>query len=457
MGLETISFSSSYHTGITDLNVVEEFYIPALRESISYDRISGYFSSSTLASAGVGIAGLVENNGKMRLITSHSFTTADADFLSKVFDNKGFEDQILKEFEDSINLGSSLADSFKQYNFSAMCWLLKNNYLEIKIVVPSAKIKDNPVAETIDKYHPKLGIFKDEQGNNVAFSGSINETYAGWNINIENFDVYRSWVLGNDEFINSKIEIFDKFWKGDIGPNWVVLDLPKAVKESIISKYAPEDFPIKPKFESKISKSFELRDYQKAAVDAWIKNSRVGILEMATGTGKTRTAYACYEDSIMQGPLLTVIVTPYQHISEQWASVFQEENPIFVDSANEWRSKLLLIRQEAGKAKLKNITLVALIHTAKSKEFVDYMEEIRNNYINMLLIVDEAHWAGAPTTVTCLYPFANFRLGLSATPNRYFDDLGSNILFKYFEKSVYELDINNALKIVDSSGNKILS
>jgi hypothetical protein len=42
-------------------------------------------------------------------------------------------------------------------------------------------------------YHAKVGIIKDAGQNRLAFSGSINETAAGWRKNSETFHVYCSW------------------------------------------------------------------------------------------------------------------------------------------------------------------------------------------------------------------------------------------------------------------------
>lgn len=57
---------SSYDTIQDDLLV--DFYIPVLEHAKRYDRISGFFSSTSLAIAARGIAGLIRNKGKMRLL-----------------------------------------------------------------------------------------------------------------------------------------------------------------------------------------------------------------------------------------------------------------------------------------------------------------------------------------------------------------------------------------------------
>ncbi|MBS7622870.1 hypothetical protein KEJ39_04245 [Candidatus Bathyarchaeota archaeon] len=48
--------------------IAREFYIPVLREAIRYDRATGYFSVESLVHAASGVAGLIRNQGRMRLI-----------------------------------------------------------------------------------------------------------------------------------------------------------------------------------------------------------------------------------------------------------------------------------------------------------------------------------------------------------------------------------------------------
>ena len=49
--------------------IVQDFYIPLLSRAKSYDRAVGFFSSSVLIELSRGLINLVNNGGKMRLIT----------------------------------------------------------------------------------------------------------------------------------------------------------------------------------------------------------------------------------------------------------------------------------------------------------------------------------------------------------------------------------------------------
>ncbi len=95
-------------------------------------------------------------------------------------------------------------------HFEILSWLIANGYLDIKIAVP---LKNNRIPEEshtqLDPYHifhEKVGIFTDSQGDQLAFSGSNNESLSGWERNVESFHVYCSWEGGRDsERVNEEL------------------------------------------------------------------------------------------------------------------------------------------------------------------------------------------------------------------------------------------------------------
>ena len=69
MGLLTeLDWRTSYRHEDGDL--IALFYNPALACAVQYDRMTGYFSADALALASRGIAALIANDGRMRLIAS---------------------------------------------------------------------------------------------------------------------------------------------------------------------------------------------------------------------------------------------------------------------------------------------------------------------------------------------------------------------------------------------------
>ncbi len=444
----------SYDSGFGDFDVVNNFYSPVLEQSTRYDRVAGYFSSRVFASAARGVAGLVRNGGKMRLITSHSFTPRDTASIQEYFSDENISNELINDFLKSYQELGSLTSSIAKSHIAAMCWMLREGYLEIRVVVPNTADLSSISPEDFDKFHPKFGLFYDNENQCIAFSGSVNETEGAWKRNIENFDVYQSWTQGESKWITPKVERFEKLWNGDLTGKWRTIDLPTAVKDKIISDYAPTDFPTDLEGTNN-DNQYNLRYYQKDAVAAWIDSSRIGILEMATGTGKTRTAKACIASTIELGSLLSIVIAPYQHICDQWQKELSEFEPLMISS--NWRKKLAEAHTEVSLGRRKNLTLVAVKNTAGSEDFVNAIREMYSDFDNTLLVGDEVHWLGASAFRPALISEANFRLGLSATPARYFDEEGTDYLVEYFGGSVFKLSLGDALKITNQDGDRILS
>jgi superfamily II DNA or RNA helicase len=448
-----IDFRLTYQSGTKASDVMQEFYIPVLGLTKNYDRVAGYFSSATFANSARGVAGLVRNGGRMRMVTSHAFTFSDVDVLQDFFNSPELAENLISSFKESFLKMGNLADTMERNHIEAMCWMLKENILEIKVVIPKSADLRKLSPDELEKFHPKFGIFEDHAGNQLCFAGSINETASAWSKNIENFSVFPSWIPGRSDYIPDHKRMFSDYWRGINDENWITLDLPAAVKEKLVEDYAPADFPAgldspKPKVPA------YLRSYQREAVDAWIKNNCKGILEMATGTGKTRTAKECIAYSLSQGKTLTLVVVPYQHIGEQWMKELKDFDPIFI--TGNWRNRLDDLSLDVTLGRRRNVTLVAVKNTASKSDFVNLLEGMHQEFDHVLFIGDEVHWLGARTFSPALIDFADYRLGLSATPNRYFDEEGTDLLFDYFDSIVYELPISKALTLKDEKGMPIL-
>jgi superfamily II DNA or RNA helicase len=444
-----------YNPGLRGDDVLGDFFVPTLRNSIAYERVAGYFSSTVIASAARGIAGLVENGGKIRLVTSHAFTPSDHLTLGKIIDEEAFAESLMAEFEENLSTSSGMAGAFGKNHLAAMCWLLANELLEIRVVVPSnSKEIDDP--RSIDLFHPKFGILQDQDGDEVVFAGSLNESTNGWLRNAENLSVYRSWVDGQEGYVLDYKESFRKYWENDGLDGWTCIALPDAVKSRLVKDFAPAD---KPDFanldleESSPDAEDGLRNYQRDAVNKWVASNYVGTLMMATGSGKTRTAKACIRQAETLGSLLTVVVAPYQHICDQWSAELAELNPIEIQGSG-WRAALNEKRNSAKMGRLPKLTLITVKNTASSKDFIDVLNDLREFFDHFLFIGDEVHWLGATTFQKSLNENADLRLGLSATPQRYFDPEGTEVLQKYFGgEPIFEFSLRDALnwKLPDGS------
>ena len=460
--LSKIPLKSVYDTEVD--NVVDKFYIPMLSNCESYDRLSGFFRSSVLSASSKGIVELIKNHGHMRLVCSPFLNASDAEALNRCFnDPLGFEktlsDIMLKELTtEFLNNDSS----------QAMAWLVLNRYLDIHIVVvrdSNGMILASDNEKQTGLFHSKVGIFKDELGNIVSFSGSINESYSGLVENIEEFDVFCSWKIGNDEHIYPHIDKFERYWTIGKRHRSETITLPEAVKREWV-KNAPSDYKDLKLFK-KSSRKFELREYQKTAIDAWAENNYCGIFNMATGTGKTITAIFAVKklQTVINGKHVLIVAVPYQHlIKNPWADSLDKfmfkgkEDYSLIEAfgdSNKWKRVGLQFVPDYQLGLIKTVVILTTYDTLYSENFIDLVDKFRGKKI---LIADEVHNAGADIYRNGLREEYEYRLGLSATPARYLDDEGTDYIYKYFKKEVYTFSLRDAInKINPDTGETFLT
>ena len=452
--LQDLSLKSSYESKTDEL--VQDFYIPALSCAVSYDRIAGFFSSWSLSIAAEGLAALICSGGHMRLLASPHLSESDAKIMAEATNGskKFFENKLLNSLE-------SVSSEFERDHLQALGWMLSNGYLEIKLV---QVINDSTGAATADLFHQKVGIITDSEGNALSFSGSINESASAWIGNIEEFKVFRSWLPGQDEFYQADKKRFDSFWNGQ--RSYVcVMELPEAVKKRIIqygedfSKdvFIAKHYITRKKIQTKsIKENLSLFPYQKRALDFWIKNDYKLLFEMATGTGKTRTALACVNHLVEQITQLIVIIScPEGTLARQWRdnevipAGFKFESEIVADGTNlKWRTQLMTSINKLSVGFLKNLIIYTTHTTSSSSDFIERIESCKSN-IPICFVADETHGLGASKSKRALLDRYNYRIGLSATPERWFDDVGTIILRNYFGNQSFEFNITDALSTLN--------
>jgi len=230
--LRDIPFKYSY--GASD-DRLHEFYIPALGASKQYDRSAGFFSSYTLAIAAAGISRLIANGGTMRLLVGAQLSPEDVDAIRKGYTLKEKLDEVTER-----NFTEPTEKALKQ-RLEALAWMVAEGALEIKVVLPLDK-DGLPLPERQGEpyYHPKTGIFTDADGDQIAFSGSSNESVSGWIKNYEVFHVFRSWD-GTSIYIKEESARFDRLWKGT-EPDWVAMPIPEAARKKLL-RFKPSSAP----------------------------------------------------------------------------------------------------------------------------------------------------------------------------------------------------------------------
>ena len=191
----------------------------------------------------------------------------------------------------------------------------------------------------------------------------------------------------------------------------------------------------------------KLRDYQLEAINAWLDNNRRGIFEMATGTGKTFTALSCFKKlSEESNSLLTVIACPQSHLIDQWIKNIKifHDGPIIIASGKnpKWKKDFRNLLKDFYFG-LVDKAFVLTTHVSLSSDFfIDIIQEFE---CDILLIVDEVHGIGSEKQMFALDNRYDYRLGLSATPERWLDDEGTEVINDFFNGVVFEFDIERAL------------
>lgn len=441
MGLRDLKLSTSYETTESKSQLLDDFYIPVLENACKYYRIAGFFSSSALSVGAKGIEGLVKNGGKMYLLISPEISEEDY----KVIKEHGLS------ADSSVFSGLSFG-SMPDENLKALAWLLDNGKLEIKIVV--GKKSRNSL------FHQKIGIVFDNAGDMISFSGSINETAQAWINNIEEFKVFCSWEPGQLDYLQSDLTKFLAYWKKQRPDVADVYDIPESIKAQIV-KIKPRDvwdlnIMRRYRADKKISDNkLSLFPHQERAVDSWKNNGYSLLMEMATGTGKTRTAIGCLLDKLDDGEtLLTIVATPQNTLSRQWREDFKKLNITLdregiIDGSNiKWRKDLELILLDLSDKKIKTAIIFTTHDTASSERFVNIVR--KNKYNTKILFVgDEVHATGSAKQRNALLPEYDYRIGLSATPERMFDEGGTSLIREYFGKKSFEFTIADALKTIN--------
>ena len=440
MNFKTLPVKEFYDSDEDD--ILNDFYIPVLSNAVKYDRLAGYFSSTSLAMSAKGMAKFIRNGGKMRLVTCMQLSKQDRQAIEDGISKP--EDVLTRTIMDEFDK----ADDIRCDHVAALAWMVVQGKLEIKIAVPFAK-DGGFLTDTLDTnsiYHQKIGVLRDSAGNVMSFSGSINETGKAWTGNIENYEAFYNWNLGQDAYVANHSNKFEKFWHGR-SKNTKIFSLPEAVRKRLITIAPKTVDEAVGKIQSGGMPQLKLRQYQNDAVNAWLENGKRGVFEMATATGKTWTAISCIQKILEQeSPLLVVIACPYVHLVTQWMEALVEWNidskSVYGQSASwetDMHNKVTLLNDGI----LKNLVIVTTHDTFAGAKFIDLVKSCR---CRSFAIVDEVHGIGAAHSSGGLLDGYDYRLGLSATPERYFDEEGTGRIFDFFKKVVFRFELDDAIE-----------
>lgn len=156
--------------------------------------------------------------------------------------------------------------------------------------------------------------------------------------------------------------------------------------------------------------TIRLRAWQVRALALWKENNGKGIVQVATGGGKTIFAQACIQDSLSLDPnLRVVIVVPTVSLADQWIVCLMQEYGFSESQVTRDLSEIL----KGGSC----IVCVSIIDTFRRK-----VSLLGDKAERIFLIVDECHRAGSERNSAIFSAKYKKTLGLSATPERQYDN-----------------------------------
>lgn len=410
----------------SEYNLINELYTPCLKWAERFDRGVGYFTTGWLTYNITGLSDFAARGGKMRLITSPILSAEDTNAIISVDDPDShafarLEAALLKNVE-------MLKQEMEADIINAFSWMIYDGIIDMRFAIPCEKLEDG-------NFHDKFGIFY-RGSDALSFSGSINDSKNGFR-NYESIKVFKTWA-GTQEYVDADTSRFEKIWDRN-DHNIRIFTIPQAVKEKIFELRTPGRPYSLPASSNKWI-------HQDLAVKAFLEKEH-GILAMATGTGKTITAIRIINRLFDNGFIRRVVVTMYGNdLLDQWAIQIRENY------------KHKQINYHYGSQKMmKNFIMhpddSILILSRDSKnlsKLLDSFDRLPGNYrADTLFVFDEVHGAGSDSFVENLSgrisPY-RYRLGLSATPQREYDDAGNDFLLNEIGEVIFEFTLRDAIQ-----------
>ncbi|MFK7946306.1 MAG: DEAD/DEAH box helicase family protein [Saprospiraceae bacterium] len=429
-----------------------QFYLESLIHSNSANLLLGYFSSSAIKVLSLGFAYFLYNGGVLKLVINQFISDNDFNILKESKSNYLND---YSEYIEDFDLLKITLDEYGRHFFKCLAWLIANDRIQIVIVKPK---KGRGIA------HFKSGVLSDGE-NQVKFKASCNFTASGLLANLEELTVKLSWDSNRDvKAIEEQNEYFDKIFNKEADfveylnhDKLVINEIERKYGNTSLEELLEESEVLREKeglfisdniqkyikgIENQIKEDLEKpkfpypagpRDYQNEAYKNWIKNDKKGIFAMATGTGKTITSLNCllneYRDT---GSYQAVIIVPTIALVNQWENECEKFNfndIIKVNSKEKWSEKVSLVNTISH---FKETSFIIIITYASfyRKKFQSYFKKLPNQ---TLIIADEVHNIGTNKLLKTL-PNIHLqkRIGLSATPNRYYDDIGNKKIEEFF-------------------------
>ena len=422
--LQDLTLQTSYRSGRDAL--LDDFYVPCLQESVKYDRAVGYFSSTLYQVVGLAFADFARRDGRMRLVCSPALTPADFDAMKEA-------DEIGRRAQETVreDLDRLLSNPAAVPATRLLATLIANDIIDVRIA-----FADKPSG----LFHDKLGVFEDEDGKRVSFRGSANETWRAWGYNHESFDVSCSW-RNEPELLRTRehTDSFQDIWRGR-EPGVLIARLDEVTRDQLVAiahddlDYAVEQVRVEHGRQLDQAVGRPLMEHQRLVLQDWEDQGHHGIVNFATGAGKTLTAIEGVKRWTDNGGA-AVILVPGRELHSQWIREIETELPeARILPAGAGHSKadwmhLLPIFTSAGDASDVRRLVVATNATFASDDFQRRLKAGSH----LLIVADEMHRTGSRKVLPALErTFCGATLGLSATFRRQFDQEATDRLVQFF-------------------------
>lgn len=329
------------------VDILHDFYIPALSRIKYYDRVAGYFRSTSLAAASQGYTAFLEHGGKMRLIVGADLQLADVAAILQG-NKQRLSDRLMAELDHEENWPQEVKNGV-----ALLAQMVAEGKLEVKVAVRVSSVTHQPLSvdSTEDGYvHEKWFVMQDESGNRMSGDGSLNESRTALQLNAENISLNFEWDGGNDaRRVAKAARNFALLWENK-NPSLKIVCMPEAVKERLVKLKSLSNKPtevdgtvikLKPTFSPMDILRFSvLKDAPKmpngiyvgmysAPVAPWPHQEIVArrLIESypysymmcdEVGLGKTIEAALAIRSLVLSGRVSRVLIVPPAGLGGQW-------------------------------------------------------------------------------------------------------------------------------------------
>ena len=448
------NLKSDYDSGEGD-DLGADFFTPCLKNCYEYDRATSDFTSNVIFEWGEAVLKLVDIDNhqcKIRMVAHHKLHDDDKKILEEYVEHQNKIDEHLEKisdgiFEEAIRLAEGNAD--RETKLKMFAYLIATKRLELRFAFPHHVRNPNV-------FHQKYGIFRFDNSDKIGFLGSPNETIGGHAKNIETIEVFNSTIPSDLNRINSWEKKFNRSWK-DEAKGFRTKEISKKTLERIIS-YSPRsanEFRNSRKIENKIepdtnknseNKKFELWPHQKEAVDKFLL-VKAGILEMATGTGKTKTSLEILKRLLDENKVNSCIITTNgTDLLGQWYTEL-------LNFHSEIKNKIKKFFRYFGDNNTSNQFIdnpensLLIISRDNLQKVLKFLDDSYKK--NILIIHDEVHGFGSPSNISKLEGSHRdfiYKLGMSATPERQYGEDGNNFITNEIGSVFYKYRLEDAIK-----------